>query len=55
MDWSKDIIKNKSDQTEIITFRISKKYKDFIKKHKIDTKKLVMRACEELNHSLKDD
>jgi len=54
LNWKSDIFgSRKRPKTEIITLRINKIYKDFIRKNKLNSSKLLMRACEQLDDSLK--
>jgi len=53
-----DVLKKKktNNKTVVMTnFRLLVKYKEFIEKNNISIKELVMRACEELEPTLKED
>ena len=54
MDWKQDIKKGKKEATTFVfSARIPLKYKKFLEDNDIDNKKLIMRACEELDETLK--
>jgi len=57
MDKTEDIFKSKKgeDGTKVLSGRVPEKYATFVKEHNIDVKKLIMRACEELDEKLKGE
>ena len=55
VNWGMDITKGKKDRRDAtITGRIPKRYKEMIEKNNICAGKLIMRACEQLDNSLKE-